>query len=219
MLKSIHTAITRQALAGIVSERGMDAIISANLNQDRLLALVNHDEYHFDANAFEESYAYLEEQRALTVSALAAGDVASAWAAFGRLTHGAQDFYAHSNYIDLWLARHANGSHPTPSDIDPLDEALLDAPSLHSCRMYLPLEILYFIRPFTPLALRMLPADSHAHMNLDSPDQGPRFEYAFHAAVKRTRIEFDRTASHLSPDSLQLLSDLNTRVPNDDDKA
>lgn len=219
MLKPIHSAITRRALGGIISERGMDAIISANLNQDRLLALINHDEYHFDANAFEQSYAYLEEQRALTVSALEAGEAASAWAAFGRLTHGAQDFYAHSNYIDLWLARHANGSQPTPSEIDPLDRALLDAPDLHSCRMYLPLEILYFIRPFTPLALRLLPADSHAHMNLDSPDQGPRFEYAFHAAVKRTQIEFDRTASHLSPDSLQLLSDLNARAPNDDDKA
>ena len=41
-------------------------------------------------------------------------------------------------------------------------------------------------------------------MNLDSPEQGPSFIYAFQAAVKRTRLEFDKTASGLPQDLLKL---------------
>ena len=71
---------------------------------------IGHDEYHFDNNAFEKSYAYIEEQRALTISSLMANDVFSAWSAFGRLTHTVQDFYSHSNYVDLWLSRQPEGA-------------------------------------------------------------------------------------------------------------
>ena len=121
MLKPVHAEITRNALAGNFSERALGAIIAANLRQDRLLALIGHDEYHFDSNAFAESYAYLEEQRSLTISSLKSNDLPSAWSAFGRLMHTAQDFYAHSNYIDLWLSCQPDGALPTPSEVGPLD--------------------------------------------------------------------------------------------------
>ena len=208
MLKPVHDEITRNALAGNFSDRALGAIIAANLSQDRLLALIGHDEYHFDGNAFVQSYAYLEEQRALTVSSLEASDVHSAWSAFGRLIHTAQDFYAHSNYIDLWLACQPDGALPTPAEVDPLDEDLIDTRALRSGRIYLPLDALYFIRAFRPMALRLLPRDSHAWMNLDSPEQGPNFKYAFQAAVKRTKIELDRTVSHLPQDLLKLFVDM-----------
>ncbi len=208
MHKHIHVEITRSALAGSFSDRALEAIIAANLKQDRLLALIGHDEYHFDSNAFAQSYAYLEEQHALTVSSLETNDVPSAWSAFGRLLHTAQDFYAHSNYIDLWLSCQPDGALPTPSEVDPLDEDLIHTRALRSGRLYLPLEALYFVRPLRPLILRILPRDSHAWMNLDSPEQGPNFIYALQAAVKRTRIEFNKIASRLPQNLLKSFIDM-----------
>jgi len=204
MLKHIHVEITRSALAGRFSERALEAIISANLKQDGLLGLIGHSEYHFDSNAFEQSYAYLEEQQALIVSSLEMNDLPSAWSAFGRLMHTVQDFYAHSNYIDLWLSCQPDGALPTPSEVDPLDEDLIHTRALRSGRIYLPLEALYLIRPLRGLILRILPRDSHAWMNLDSPEQGPNFLYAFQAAIKRTRLEFNKTASTLPQNLLKL---------------
>ena len=204
MLKHIHVEITRSALAGRFSDRALEAIISANLKQDSLPGLIGHDEYHFDSNAFAQSYEYLEKQHALTVSSLETNDLLSAWSAFGRLMHTAQDFYAHSNYIDLWLSCQPDGALPTPSEVDPLDEDLIHTRALRSGRLYLPLEALYFVRPLRRLILRILPRDSHAWMNLDSPEQGPNFVYAFQAAVKRTRLEFNKIASGLPQNLLKL---------------
>ena len=204
MLKHIHIEITRSALAGRFSERALEAIISANLKQDGLLGLLGHDEYHFDSNAFAQSYTYLEEQQALIVSSLEANDLPSAWSAFGRLMHTVQDFYAHSNYIDLWLSCQPDGALPTPAEVDPLDEDLIHTRALRSGRIYLPLDALYFVRPLRRLILRILLRDSHAWMNLDSPEQGPNFLYAFQAAIKRTRLEFNKTASALPQNLLKL---------------
>lgn len=208
MLKPVHAEITREALAACFSDRALEAIIAANLNQDRLLALIGHDEYHFDGDAFDRSYAYLEEQRALTVSCLETYDVYSAWSAFGRLIHTAQDFYAHTNYIDLWLSCQPDGALPTLSEVDPLDEDLIQTHVLRSGKIYLPLEVLYFVRLLRPIALRLLPRDSHAWMNLDSHEQGPNFDYAFQAAVKRTKIEFNKTVPNLSQDLLKSFIDM-----------
>jgi hypothetical protein len=208
MLKPVHVEITRNALVGSFSNRALETIIASNLKQDRLLSLIGHDEYHFDSNAFAESYAYLEEQRSLTVSSMEAKDVRSAWSAFGRLLHTVQDFYAHSNYIDLWLSCQPDGALPTPAEVDPVDEDLIQMRALRSGRIYFPLEALYFMRAFRPIALRLLPRDSHAWMNLDSPEQGPHFKYAFQAAVKRTKIELDKTALHLSHDLLKVFADM-----------
>lgn len=208
MLKSVHAGITSNALAAAFSDRALEAIIAANLKQDRLLALIGHDEYHFDSNAFAESFAYLEEQRSLTISSLEANEVCSAWSAFGRLLHTAQDFYAHSNYINLWLSCQPDGALPTPIEVDPLDEDLIHTRALRSGRIYLPLEALYFIRALRSIALRLLPRDSHAWMNLDSPEQGPNFKYAFQAAIKRTKIELNKTVGHLQQDLLKLFVDM-----------
>lgn len=173
----------------------MKKIIAANLYQDRIAAQVGHDEYHFDNSAFEKGYAYIEEQRALAIESLRANEVPVAWAAFGRLTHSAQDFYAHSNYVDMWLARQ-DGTHPAPSEIDPVDQTLIDSPELHSGKIY-PLELLSLVPGLKIPVLYMLPRDAHGWMNLDTPKQGPRFDFAFHAAVKRTRIEFEKTTTGL----------------------
>lgn len=207
MLKPYHIEMTRLALGEHFSSNALEKITNANLYQDRLLAQIGHDEYHFDGSAFEKSYAYVEEQRALTLSSLMVNHASSAWSAFGRLTHAVQDFYSHSNYVDLWLTSRSNGTAPVPSEIDPTAEDLLHHLTLHSGNIYLPLEALYHFHWLRPVLLRILPRDSHAWMNLDSPQQGSNFAYAFQAAVKRTAIEFEKTVKDLPDDLLTLFVD------------
>ena len=206
MLQKYHREILQQALGGICSPPALGKIITANLYQDRLSAQLGHDEYHFDNNAFQKSYAYLEAQRTLVISSLQAGDAKSAWAAFGRLTHTVQDFYAHTNYIDLWLSSHSNGVSPAPSEVEPVISDLVNSPRLRSGKLYYPLEVFSFIKILRPLILPLLPRDSHAWMNLDSPHQGFKFDYAMQASLKRTLIEYEKTTSGLAPDLLNLFA-------------
>jgi hypothetical protein len=207
MHREYHIKITQQALEKNFSAAALEKIIAANVYQDRLRGQIGHAEFHFDNNAFEKSYAYLEEQRSLVISSLQANDVSSAWAAFGRLTHTAQDFYAHSSYIDLWLSCQPDGAIPTPSEVDPVDPDLINTRALRSGKIYLALDILTLVEFLKPLVMSLLPRDSHAWMNLDSPGQGPNFTFAFHAAVKRTVIEFEKTAALLSRDRLAVFVD------------
>ena len=207
MLKPIHAEIIRRALGETFSPRALEIIVAANMKQDILSGQIGHDEYHFDNNAFEKSKAYIEEQRALISPALERAEVESAWEAFGRLTHTAQDFYAHTNYIDLWLSCQESGMIPSPIELDPLDPDLIDSPALRSGKLYYPLEALTFIPALKKFVAPLLPRDSHAWMNIDSAERGPLFEYAFEAAVKRTRHEFDLTKRGFSSKSLALFQD------------
>lgn len=207
MLSQYHIEIMLASLGGRFSPRAMSVIIQTNAAQDRIAGQFGHDEFHFDNNAFDKSYAYIEEQRALAVSSLRSGNADAAWRAFGRLLHTAQDFYAHSNYITLWL-NHFEGQPPLPPpEVDAMDPSLIHSPDLRSGKVYYPFELLYFVRRLRPLALRILPRDSHAWMNLDSPAQGFKFDYAMHAAVKRTVIEFEKTTEGFSEEMRRLFLD------------
>jgi hypothetical protein len=206
MLRAYHIEMMHLALDRTFSPFALEKIIAANLHQDRLLGQIGHDEYHFDNNAFDKSYAYIEEQRALAVSALMANRAPSAWSAFGRLTHTAHDFYAHSNYIALWLARQPQGTRLSPAEVDPVDSDFLHSGALRSGKVYW-IEILTLIAPLRPLVISILPRDSHGWMNLDSPDRGPDFKYVFQAAVKRTTIEFEKTTKDLPEDLFRLFVD------------
>ena len=119
--------------------------------------------------------------------------------------HTVQDFYAHSNYIDLWLSCQPDGALPTPSEVDPLDEDLIHTRALRSGRIYLSLDALYFVRPLRRFNMRILPRDSHAWINSIRLEQGPNFLYAFQAAIKRTRLEFNKTASALPQNLLKII--------------
>ncbi len=210
MHKDGHRLITREALRDQFSQRAIDAILSANLYQDRPAGQVGHDEFHFDNNAFAQGTAYLEKNRTAVRAALENGDALSAWHAFGRLTHAAQDFYAHSNYVTLWLDRFPAEAWPPPEEIDPLDRDLLAGPLLRSGRIYL-LEPLSWIPALKRFVLPLLPRDSHAWMNLDTAAQGPKYAYAYAAAVKRTRYEFGLTIQSLAPDLLARFTDKTNR--------
>jgi hypothetical protein len=208
MFIQYHKSITRKALKGYFSPGALNEIVAGNLTLDNLRGLFGHDEYHFDNNALEKSYAYIEEQRALVYDSLRKGAPPAARAAFGRLIHTAQDFYANSNYVDLWLAQFSrreavNGNPPPPEEIDPLVEELIHSPDLHSGKLYYPLELLAFVPLVRKFVIPLLPRDSHAHMNLDSPKRGFRFAYTFEAAVKRTVSELELTSANLAGDTLR----------------
>jgi hypothetical protein len=199
MLIEYHESITRKALSEHFSPRALQAILAANIKQDDLLTgQIGHDEYHYDNNAITKSDHYIHEQRTLTLSALQNDDLPTAWAAFGRLIHTAQEFYAHSNYVDLWLSQFNSQTYPPPSEIAPLMDELLCSPNLHSGKLYYPLGVLSFVPFVKHFVIPLLPVDSHAHMHLDSPARGKRFAYAFEAAVKRTQHEFEATVANLS---------------------
>lgn len=205
MKTTYHRAMTAQALGEFFSPAALEMVIAGNLYQDRPAGQIGHDEYHFDANAFEKGWAYIEANRALVRPALEAGDVTSARRALGRLTHAGQDIYAHSNYVSLWLSRFPEGHKPAPEEIDAFDADLLNGPDLRSGRVYWPFEPVTWLLPFTEkLLVPSLPEDSHARMNLDKPERGPLFPYAIAAAVKRTRFEYEQTVRGLPPELLDL---------------
>ena len=204
MNRVYHIQITTQALETYFSPAAMQKVVAANLNQDRLFAQIGHDEYHFDNNAFEASYSYIEKQRSLVRISLMADDPGTAWEAFGRLTHTAQDFYAHSNYIDLWLACQPEGTRPAPEQVQPMDPDLLRSPELRSGKVYLPWEAFTVVGFLVPIVKPLLPRDSHAWMNLDSPKHGYQFEYAVQAAIQRTRIEFENTMEGMTEELIRM---------------
>ncbi len=202
MRAQYHRDITRRALESYFGSRPLRVILRANLRQDSLPHQFGHDHFHFDSNQFDASYAYMDAQRGLVRACLERGDADSAWRAFGRLIHAAQDFYAHSDYIPRWLSRFNGATPPPPPEVDPVSSEVLQSPNLRSGKLYYPLEALTFIPKLGKLFVPLMPPDSHAHMNMDGPDATPHFDYVFHAAVKRTRIEFEKTTALLSPDLL-----------------
>ena len=206
MLRTYHRLITTQALSEYFSPRALEVIISANLGQDHWLhGQIGHPEYHFDQNAFLESWDYIKRSRAVIRTELETGQAFLAQQALGRLTHAAQDFYAHTNYVTLWLERFPDGQRPPPDEMDAFDEVLLRGADLRSGKIYWPFEPFSWIPGVGWLVIRFLPRDSHAWMNLDSPARAPGFAYAFSAAVQRTRYEYELTVSGLPSGLISLL--------------
>jgi hypothetical protein len=207
MLIPIHEEMTREALGAKFSPRALDVIIVANRKQDAFSAQFGHDEFHFDNNAIDEGHCYIKEQRGLVLASLLSSGALTAWIAFGRLAHTAQDFYAHTNYISMWLNQHL-GTPPTPSEVDPVQKSLIESPNLHSGKIYFPMDVFYFVPFFRKFALNFLPHDSHGKMNLDSPRQGLHFAYARAAAVKRTQYEFEILEKILTPEMFAKFTDI-----------
>lgn len=203
MKAKYHRAITEQALRPHFSSDALESIIQANVGQDAIRYQLGYDHFHYDNNSFVAGDAYITEQRRAVLEALQnGGNVSLARAAFGRLVHTAQDFYAHSNYTALWRERHSGAA---PDQIHPQLAEVIHDPRLKSGRLYYPLELFAFIPLFKPLILPLLPRDSHAWVNKDDPGQ-PDFDYACIAAVKRTVLEFERVQDTLSPSQAALFT-------------
>ncbi len=208
MLIPYHRQILREALESKISAHALKIITRANAKQDGLRGQIGHDEYHFDNNAFDKSYAYIAKNRTQIFAALKSGFPKEAWEAFGRLSHTAQDFYAHSNYIPLWLAKFDEKNRPSASEVVHNDESILRSKELRSGKLYYPLELLSYIPPLKKYVMPRLPKDSHAWMNIDSQAQGEIFEYTFMAAVKTTQDEWDKVLAKLSHEEKGVFQDI-----------
>ncbi|UIE38402.1 Het-C domain-containing protein [Leptodesmis sichuanensis] len=94
-----HAAITSKAISGVLSNEQITFVVRANMSQD----IRQFESYvHFDNCAFAEGAKHIRDEWAKIEAEI---DRLSddALVAFGRLLHTTQDFYAHSNWIELHL--------------------------------------------------------------------------------------------------------------------
>ena len=200
MLRQYHRAITQQALAPYFTPTPLREVIAANLAQDTVVNQLGATPYfHFDNNLIAEGNAYVESQHILIVQlASEHGSGRVQRRAFGRLCHAVQDFYAHTNYVTLWLSRHGGIIGNAPNKINALDRQVLQHQELASGTFILWRDLFYFIPGIGALLKKLyLPADSHEAMHLDSPQRNPYFDYAFQAAIQRTQYEYTRLVTAL----------------------
>jgi hypothetical protein len=191
-----HVQLLTESVGSHFSQRALEQVIAANLGQDALPFLLGgYPEYHFDNNQIARSLAYVEAEHALIGTLAASEDAAAQRAAFGRLTHTVHDFYAHSNYVDLWLETNGGLANTSPEQIDALVPQLLGHPRLMTGTFHLWFDTFYYLPGLRPFLRRLyVRPGSHEAMNLDSPQQGPKFDYAMVAARQRTLHEYGRAA-------------------------
>jgi hypothetical protein len=189
-----HIALTRTALKGDFDEAALAEVIAANLGQDALrYQLGSYPHFHFDNNRIAAGLSYVEDQHAAIVSAASEWNGPRMRAALGHIFHAVQDFYAHANYVDLWLDAQEGPTRPPAKAIDGLDKQLLTHPDLRTGTFVMLRDLVYYVPLIGRVARKIyVPPKSHEGMNLDSPSRGWRFRYAFRAAYQRTCAEYHR---------------------------
>ena len=189
MKSNYHNEITRLALEDQFSESVLTSIVQANTKQDRINLQIGHDHIHFDGSAFKSGFQYIAEQEQCLLNQIQIENFHHAWEALGRITHSWQDFFSHSNYVQLWVEKHQN---KTAEAIGVNDPDILHHPSLSSGKSYIPIELLILVPGVKTLIKPIIPKDSHAYMNLDSPASGQFFYFAYWAALKATKAACER---------------------------
>ncbi|MEM7126753.1 MAG: hypothetical protein AAF702_10530 [Chloroflexota bacterium] len=203
MYAKYHIETTQWVLRDDFSPKALRQVISANLSQDSVLRFLHPNQYrrHFCNNQISDSIEYVEEQHAL-IESLAQQSVEQVHlarelarhqrAALGRLLHTVQDFYSHTNYVDLWLSEQPARESALIRTIDGLNEDVLNHNELRTAHWFM-LEILFYV-PIIGVLLRCLwlPPHSHEAMHLDSPERGLRFVYSMIMAQQRTTAEYRR---------------------------
>lgn len=195
MQTKYHIEITQKALEGYFSEKALTTIITANIRQDRFEYQLGHDYIHFDGSAFDPGFEYLANQEEMVIRHLKLAEYEPAWEAFGRQLHSWQDFYSHSNYVKLWQRDHRGTS---PDEISINDQNILDFSELKSGKNYGLVELLALLPILSKLIKPLMPSDSHAKMNLDSPASGDDFYFAYWAAFKQTEAAYANIVQSLS---------------------
>lgn len=202
VLLQYHTAVLTETIGAYFSAEALKQIIRANHEQDTLFNLLTKPHIHFDNCLFADAANYIEEQHAL----IARSDNPLVMrGAFGRLSHTAQDFYSHSNYVDLWLGTRGGLENTRPDDMDGLDPALLASPELRSGYFHLWRDSIYYL-PLVKgwVKKHLLFPDSHETMHLDDPGRGPKFPYSIIAAKQRTLAEYRRAVNALDAERASL---------------
>jgi hypothetical protein len=99
---ALHEGITHDALAGLGFDSKSEAeIIAGNTLTDRDPAQFNTHAAHFDSEAFADGSARLRAKLDEAMNALENCDRSRALAAIGTSLHAIQDFFAHSNFVEL----------------------------------------------------------------------------------------------------------------------
>ena len=194
MQSEYHIEIVTRAIGEHFSESALAEIIKANLGQDDLRhQFGNKSHYHFDNNELEKSAEYVTKLH-LDIKVMAGNRQHKGRLqrqAFGKLSHAIQDFYAHSNYVRLWLERNGGIKNTTPQQIEAQDPAIMADPNLKSGSFLLWRDAIYFLPVWKHIARAVyVPKDSHEEMNLDTPERGELFAYAMEAAIKRTQQDY-----------------------------
>jgi hypothetical protein len=114
MKLNYHRNMVRKTLKKCgFGQKCIDCAVEGNEDQDGLGGQDN-TEYHFDGCDFQGGAEYISSQWAEIQRLIAQGcqdnlcDIMKAW---GRLSHAVQDFYAHSNWVEL--------GNTEPWDLDP----------------------------------------------------------------------------------------------------
>ncbi len=108
---AIHSSILQEALGNEVSPAILTQIDEACASQDSLLTgNLDLPTHHFDNCLVKESYAYMREryERAVKIAPMVADRRDARDAVLyelGMAFHTLQDFYSHSNYVELMLAQ------------------------------------------------------------------------------------------------------------------
>ncbi|MDF1520223.1 MAG: hypothetical protein RQ728_00915 [Brevefilum sp.] len=188
MKTKYHVEITQNILQEYFSQVNLEKIIRSNIQQDRIKYQFGHDYIHFDGSAFSEGFSYIEEHEAILLKSLEDSDFETAMAALGKILHSWQDFYSHSNYVQLWYQKDGRLD---AEEIDHNDPDIFNSAELQSGKNYGLFELFALLPWISRIIKPFMPEDSHAKMNLDSPKSGPFFQYVYIAARKRTKHVVD----------------------------
>jgi len=189
-----HIEITKRSLEKHFSEYALRQIIIANIKQDRIRYQFRHDHIHFDGNAFDRGLFYITYQEESLISAVKSGHFSNARKALGRITHSWQDFYSHSNYVNLWLNQ---TTIEEPQLISYDDENIFHHSELKSGKSYGLIEFIAMIPLISKVIKPLMPSDSHAQMNHDSPADSNDFDFVYWAAFNQTKAVFDKIMQQL----------------------
>lgn len=198
MLGRYHIEITKRSLGDFFPSASLREIARANVGQDSLPSLFGAQAHrHVCDCSVEDSLAYIEEEHThLAALTLTTGGEAKQRAALGRLLHTVQDFYAHTNYVALWLAARGGIDQRDDAKLDGLDPLILAHPGLQTAQWLTWRDPFYYV-PVMGKALRRfyLPPTSHEAIHLDSPSRGDAFYLAMAIARQRSRHEYARAVA------------------------
>lgn len=198
MLPNYHRQILLDALSSRMGRKALTSVIRANLSQDLPAGQIGHPEFHFDDCQIKPSNAYIASLRENTVRAIEEeNNPPAAWTSFGQLTHTAQDYYAHTTYIRIWVEGLVD-KQDMPEEQDILIPEILLHKDLISGRFYAPWEWITFLPWLGQKIGKLFPKDSHASLNNDSPSASPYFKQVYRAAVLRTVFEYNQIIQLLS---------------------
>jgi hypothetical protein len=108
----IHREITREGLGISPNDSFLRTAVRRNINHQHnwmddkwsIPSRATEDEKHFDDCEFDGAAKFIRESYKEAQAGLASGKIWDAATMFGRLLHTVQDFYSHSNWVELLSA-------------------------------------------------------------------------------------------------------------------